>query len=347
MTPKNNMPLNNSQDKCRQPASPFAKGLRGILRTSNPPYPPFAKGESSFLKIVKRHKKNNMQSGFTLVEMIIVIVITGIIGAIVAMFLRAPVQGYVDSARRAELTDIADTAMRRLARDVRTAVPNSVRIANCGATPCVEFLPTKDGGRYRAVLDNLGAGDVLNFGVPDGSFDIVGSTINFAANDSIIVGSTQSDGNPPYDSTVVGVRRDYAGVAGAQSSVAITNNVGFPTWAELTSQRFDVVDGTQQAVTYACVATGGGACAAINGNGNCQLVRYSAYGFNTVQALPATANPPILADRISACAIEYLIPANPATSAFARFGLLTVRLRLTSGGESVSLYNEIHVNNAP
>ena len=40
--------------------------------------------------------------GFTLVEMIIVIVITGIIGGIVAIFLRAPVQGYVDSARRAE-----------------------------------------------------------------------------------------------------------------------------------------------------------------------------------------------------------------------------------------------------
>ena len=275
--------------------------------------------------------------------MIIVIVITGIIGAIVAMFLRAPVQGYVDSARRAELTDIADTAMRRLARDVRTAVPNSVRIANCGATPCVEFLPTKDGGRYRANTP----GDVLNFGVADGRFDIVGTAINFAANDAIIVGSTQSDGTPPYDATANGVKRDYAGAAGAQSSVVITNNVGFPTWAELTSQRFDVVDGTQQAVTYACVATGGGACAAINGNGNCQLVRYSAYGFNTVQALPATANPPILADRISACAIEYLIPANPATSAFARFGLLTVRLRLTSGGESVSLYNEIHVNNAP
>ena len=57
--------------------------------------------------------------GFTLVEMIIVIVITGIIGAMVAVFIRVPVQGYVDVAARAALADTADTATRRLTRDVR------------------------------------------------------------------------------------------------------------------------------------------------------------------------------------------------------------------------------------
>jgi len=89
---------------------------------------------------------HNQQSGFTLVEMIMVIVITGIIGGMVAVFLKAPIQQYMDVSRRAELTDIADTAVRRMARDVRIAVPNSVRFTNCTA-PCVEFIPTKDGGR--------------------------------------------------------------------------------------------------------------------------------------------------------------------------------------------------------
>ena len=41
------------------------------------------------------------QRGFTLVEAVIVIVITGIIAAMVAVFVRTPIQGYVDSARRA------------------------------------------------------------------------------------------------------------------------------------------------------------------------------------------------------------------------------------------------------
>ena len=287
------------------------------------------------------------QSGFTLVEMIIVIVITGIIGGIVAMFIKAPVQGYVDSARRAELTDIADAAVRRMARDVRTAVPNSVRIANCGAIPCVEFLPTKDGGRYRVEPRPDGTGDVLNFGAADIGFDIIGSQVKFGAGDQIVIGSTQSSGNLPYDTTAgAGILRPYNGAIGtALSNVVITNpSPGFNATAALPSQRFDVVDGTQQAVTYACVVPAGGACATdASGNGTCQLKRYWKYGFN-----PAQVNPPVgaglqtsvLADKVSACAIAYDFPNQ-------RFGLVAVRLTLSSGGESVTLYNEVHVNNAP
>jgi MSHA biogenesis protein MshO len=281
--------------------------------------------------------RHNRQSGFTLVEMIMVIVITGIIGGMVAVFLKAPIQQYMDVARRAELTDVADTAIRRMARDVRTAVPNSVRVANCGvANSCVEYLPTRDGGRYRAAQDCTGActGNVLTFGAPDGSFDIIGTAINFVAGDYIVVGSTQSDGNPPYDTTITGVLRAYTSSAGLTVQM---NNTALPTWAELSSQRFDVVDGAQGAVTYACENVGVNA----NGNGTGQLRRYWSYGFNVAQVNPPVGGQSaILADRVSACTIDYDIPNQ-------RFGLLAIRLTLTSGGESVSLYNEIHVNNAP
>ena len=286
-------------------------------------------------------KTFNRQTGFTLVEMIMVIVITGIIGSMVAVFLKAPIQQYIDVGRRAALTDVADTAILRMARDVRTAVPNSVRVS-CGGNPtCVEFLPTSDGGRYRAAQDCTGActGDPLTFGAADGSFDIIG-TANFAANDYIVVGSTQSDGNPPYDQTSSGILRPYAGPAGSQPAVTFTNpDPGLPTWAALSSQRFDVVDGSQQAVTYACVGTLGTLDA--NQNGQASLVRYWHYGFNPTQANPpVTTNHAILASNVSGCSIDYSVPNQ-------RFGLLAIRLTLTSGGESVSLYNEIHVNNAP
>src|SRR3989338_7274473 len=120
--------------------------------------------------------------GFTLVEMIMVITITGIIGGIVAVFLNAPVQQYIDVARRAELTDIADTALRRVGRDLRLALPNSVRVAGTcdGTATCfLEFLPTKGGARYRAGS----GGDELDFSAADTSFEVLGPMPVFDAND--------------------------------------------------------------------------------------------------------------------------------------------------------------------
>ncbi len=305
---------------------------------------------------MRAHKQN----GFTLVEMIVVIVITGIIAGIVAVFIRAPMQGYVDSARRAELTDVADTAVRRLARDIRTAVPNSIRTTGCGV-PCVEFLPTKDGGRYRAQQAS-GVGDVLNFDAADGSFDVIGSAIvvvggdsaycNLADCDHIVVGSTQSDGNPPYlaPATDGSIRRTVA-AAGTVNNISVTATAKpLPASARLwdanpPSQRFDVVDGTQDAVTYACEGTLGALDA--NGNGQAKLVRHWKYGFNEAQLAPVGGSSALLANNVSGCVINYVNPVNPATGVFARFGLVEIHLTLTQANESVSLFNEIHVSNAP
>ena len=274
-----------------------------------------------------------LHKGFTLVEMIMVIVITGILGAMVAVFIRAPVQGYMDSGRRAEMTDAADIALRRLGRDVRTAVPNSIRTLICGGVPCVEYLPTRDGGRYRA----NGPGNALNFGIADGSFEIIGPAMNFLASDSIVIGSTQSDGNPPYDATATGILRAYSGAAGAQTTVNMTATA-LPVWAELQTQRFDVVDGVQQAVSYACNTIGVDA----NGDGTGTLDRYQAYGYNAVQVAPGAVGvaPAVLLDRISACTMTY----NPVSQLY---GLLEVALTITRRNENISLYHAINIKNVP
>lgn len=280
--------------------------------------------------------------GFTLIEMIVVMVITGIIGGMVAIFIQAPVKGYMDSSRRAEMTDIADTSLRRIARDIRTAVPNSIRVANCGLTPCVEFLPTKAGGRYRADIP----GNILYFGSPGGTstFDIIGPAINFAAGDYIVIGSQQSDGDPPYGNppssdTVAGnILRAYTGGAGLQTTVSFTP-IALPVWAEVLSHRFAVVDGTQQAVTYACVGVGTNVA---TGDGTGSLNRYSSYGFKSAQATPGTLGvaPALLADRISACTIAY----NPVNQ---RDGLVEITLTITRANENINLTHAIHVNNVP
>ena len=297
------------------------------------------------------------QRGFTLVEMIIVIVITGIIGGMVAMFIRAPVQGYVDSARRAEMSDVADTALRRIGRDVRTAVPNSLRIPSPADSYYIEFLPTRDGGRYRSApgtgtLCSAGTnGDALDFSQPDGlnhvdtCFEIIGAPMDFANGDAIVVGSTQSDGSLPYKTAASGgVMRmiaNPAGVGTAKTSVIITSTVAFPASSELDGHRFEVVPADQQAVTYACINMQGGALDA-KSDGQGTLTRYWKYGILAGQPVPplGTGSSAVLASNVSECHFVY-------DASSQRNSLLAVRLKITRGGESVNLYHEIHVNNIP
>lgn len=287
--------------------------------------------------------QRQIQAGFTLVEMIVVMVITGIIGGMVAVFIKAPVQGYVDSVQRTAMSDIADTALRRLARDMRTAVPNSVRVPGTScvaavAAPCyAEFIPTKDGGRYRA--DAGGNNNILIFGAGGTTqFDIIGTGIPVVAGtDYVVIGSTQSNAAPPYDQTVTGILRITSAMTNGNTTITFAAPV-LPFWAEVPGQRFDVVDGAQQAVTYACLNVGVDG----NGDGTGTLTRYWGYGFNAAQAAPAAlvGSSAILADRVSACEITY-------DAVNQRNGLVSMRLEITRGGESISLYHTVHVNNTP
>ena len=58
--------------------------------------------------------------------------------------------------RRAELTDAADGALRRLSRDIHLALPNSIQVSG----GLIHFIMTSGGGRYRSELEG---GDYLSF----------------------------------------------------------------------------------------------------------------------------------------------------------------------------------------
>ena len=70
----------------------------------------------------------NKEHGFTLVELVIVIMVTGIIAGIFAMQFGPALQNYLAVGRRANLTHLADTALQRMVNEIHTAVPNSLRL---------------------------------------------------------------------------------------------------------------------------------------------------------------------------------------------------------------------------
>ena len=248
--------------------------------------------------------------GFTLVEAIIVIVITGILASAVAVFLRAPIQGYLDVARRAELTDIADTALRRIGRDLRLALPNSIRVTS--ANSAIEFIPIKSAARYRAD----GPGDFLNFSsAGDNSFDVIGPGVDIAADDFIVIynlgitGANAYDGSNRRDATPAGLGLVTVSFSGGQ----------FPFASP--ARRFHVV-GTP--VSYICA---GGL-----------LTHYWNYGFGTTA--PA-GNSGVLASNVSSCRFTY----QPGVTA--QNSLATLELAITKDAETVNLVQQVHVGNVP
>ena len=265
------------------------------------------------------------QRGFSLVEMIIVIVITGIIGGIVAVFLKAPIQQYTDVARRADMTDVADTALRRISRDLRLALPNSVRVTGTcnGSAACfIEFLPTSGGGRYRAAADASGAGDILDFTAADSSFDVLGPMPAFSPGDQVVVYNL---GIPGSDAYAGSNRSAYS--SNTASNVAISAKQ-FPYASP--AARFQVIS---TPVSYVCDPAGG------------TLTRYWGYPIQAAQpnSVPiAGASSALLAKYVSSCSFSY----SPNVVA-QRSGLVTMNLGITESGETITLYSATHVSNMP
>lgn len=282
------------------------------------------------------------QRGFTLVEMIMVITITGIIGGMVAVFLQAPIQQYMDVARRADMTDVADTALRRVARDLRLALPNSVRVTGTcnGTAACfVEFLPTAGGGRYRAeaasAVASAGCGslatDVLDFSAADTCFEVLGPMPALAASAAVVVYNLGIPGADAYAGNTLAVhtRRNVAGGGASTITIASVNALPFDS----PGHRFHVVT---TPVTYACAPVVGG----VGGT----LTRWQGYPIQVVQpvALPAGGTSALLATNVSSCRFAY--DQNVVAQ---RSGLVTMNLGITEEGDVVNLYSATHVSNQP
>lgn len=274
------------------------------------------------------HIRNRIK-GFSLLELVIVIVITAILSAIIATFIKQPIDAYVDSVRRAALTDEADTVIRRMARDIRKALPNSVRTS--ADRQCIEFIPTKTGGRYRAQKNDSGNGDPLDFTTADTSFDMFGLNSALPTDQQIQTGDViavynlgiagASAYNADNTSIVVTVG---TGDLPNETKIIVAAPKQFPLASG--SKRFQIIPGNENIVSFVC-------------NGG-TLYRNSNYGYAISNSCPATGGA-ILAQHVSSCDFAY-DNSNP------RNALVQIAINLTTdGGETVRLYHEAHIGNSP
>lgn len=298
-------------------------------------------------------KSIRRQRGFTLVEAIVVMVMVGILSGIMVLFIRRPVQNYVDSAARAEMSEAADLALRRMTREIRSALPNSVRLTVVGGVWWLEFIPTKAGGQYLTADDNPARGDPLDFTAPKAQiFSVVGP---MPADQYAIV---------PGD--FIAIYNLGPGFAGADAyergnlalvTKVLNNDVSFESYDagaahpntdnpfvaaagtvpnSSPDHRFQVVG---RPVTFRCQGGAGGTGT---------LTRSVAADFSAVQPTPAAAAGALLANNVLGCDFSVASVAN-RQSALIGLNLSLARASANSpnGVETVTLSHQIHVDNTP
>jgi len=94
-------------------------------------------------KITRQMKSRKHNKGFTLIELILVIIILGIMAVGISGFITLSTQTYLNATSRDELIGNARFAIERLTRELRNAVPNSIRVRSWSgdSIQCLQFTP--------------------------------------------------------------------------------------------------------------------------------------------------------------------------------------------------------------
>lgn len=270
--------------------------------------------------------------GFTLIELVLVIVLAGLVAVMVATVMARPLQGFAEQSRRAELTEQAAGALNRMARDIRQAVPNTLREVD-GQT--LEWLPIEVAGRYRA--NRIGASAVRHdppacSGEPSGlpcRIPLLGPDLDAAKIEAsrwmIVYNLGAGSGvslSPGSVSPAAEMRWDGSELVLSGSALA-----GFAFRYASPQHRFYLA---REVVRYRCENPGG------SQDGQGRLWREVSDSLDFQLARRA-----LLADRVAACSFDY------SGATHERNALVTLKLVLLAGGERVSLLQQVHVDNAP
>ncbi|MFQ3208705.1 MAG: MSHA biogenesis protein MshO [Colwellia sp.] len=153
----------------------------------------------------------NKSSGFTLIEMIVVIVILGVLAAGISSFIKFSTQIYTEATTREQLVSSARFAIERLNRDVRNALPNSVRLTNAGE--CLEFTPIIATTTYTDIpVAPEGARNTINVIEFDNNFagttDIDWSVVVYPLNADDVYDDDNNNNNKVFDVSSISLPAD-------------------------------------------------------------------------------------------------------------------------------------------
>jgi len=91
------------------------------------------------------------QQGMSLIETIIVILLLALLSGVIILLITVPLKTYHDTQDRVELIQLGDVVLQRFSKEIKQAVPRSIRIDSTGQR--IEFLHATHVGHYRAITE--------------------------------------------------------------------------------------------------------------------------------------------------------------------------------------------------
>lgn len=256
--------------------------------------------------------------GFTIVELVMVLVVLGILSLGAVRFLTDASNGFASTVSRGQLARELRQSLEDLSRGLREALPGSVRVDGSGR--CLELVPVIQGGTYRQAPVGTAATQMrvvpLVVTPAPGSLRVAVGPLDAVYS----LGSTGAI-SPPVT----------LGTADANNEVAVLFASAHTFPRESAAQRFFLVADPQ---SY-CFVDGG-------------LWRYSGYGWQPAQPGPG-ALPAALPDReLVVAAIDHTDSAfSVSASDLRRNALVKVQLTLAARGDRVAVEHRVRIRNLP
>ena len=286
--------------------------------------------------LFKRKQDYSYTKGFTLLELIIVISILGVMSVGISGFISLTTQTYLNVSERDELLSSARFAVERLNRELRNAVPNSIRVRSDTARQCLEFAPIVASTIYTdiPVSPEPGRLDVLVIPFQVNNSDYSCPSI---CQDKVVV--------YPLTSDDVYIQDLFLGAGKSFGLDVFSPPAGLDEWALPLSKPFfnDTITFEQDSptnrlyifkdpVSY-CVDSG-------------KLIRYEGHNFSQTQVLKPTSSSALMAENIAAITADDL-PFTVQQSTLQRNALVQIKLQFIRDGENIVFNNEVHLNNVP
>lgn len=277
-------------------------------------------------KVPSKILNTSRSGGFTLVELILVIIILGIVSIGTVQYLSLGAQIYAEATERDEAVAQSRFMLARLTRELRHAAPNSVRLScsvdnlACSVNQCLEFVPFK-------------ASSIYTGNITDDPFTVVSPQNDAVVGDWLSVYALTADdvyNRTKADKRVAELSDITVGVPTSTWEVTTALTIESPT------KRLFVLDNP---VSF-CID-------------NRKLYRFEGYNSQTAQSMPNSSNQ---IGGVTGVLLGGLIQNSISKTAFFSYNTASltrnsvVNIRSEMGfnySETVSFNHEIHLPNVP